>query len=64
MAVSKARRYSSYTEMLGKEQLDCVGICNNTRARAAAIIACAESKLNVIADSACRWSRRTCTEHG
>jgi predicted dehydrogenase len=57
-AVSKARRYSGYAEMLSKEQLDCVGICNNNGARAAAIIACAERKLNVIAEKPYAINRR------
>jgi predicted dehydrogenase len=48
--VSKAKRYTTYSEMLSKEQLDCVGICNNNGRRAAAIVACAERKLNVIAE--------------
>ena len=49
-AVSKARRYSDYAAMLKGEQLDCVAICNNNGRRAAAIIACAERKLDLIAE--------------
>src|SRR5689334_18392446 len=39
--VAKARRYSDYPEMLAKERLDCVAICNHNGGRAAAILACA-----------------------
>ena len=48
--VAKAHRYASYAEMLEREHLDCVAICNNNGRRAAAIIACAERKLNLIAE--------------
>jgi predicted dehydrogenase len=44
--------------MLGKEQLDCVGVCNHNGGRAAAIIACAERKLNVIAEKPYAVNRR------
>jgi predicted dehydrogenase len=57
-AVAKARRYSAAAEMLNKEQLDCVAVCNNNGSRAAAIIACAERKLNVIAEKPYAISRR------
>ena len=57
-AVSKAKRYAAYAEMLNREQLDCVAICNNNGARAAAIIACAERKLNLIAEKPYAISRR------
>jgi predicted dehydrogenase len=59
--VSKARRYTNYAEMLDKEGLDCVGICNNNGERAAAIIACAERKLNLIAEKPYATSRRDLT---
>src|SRR5438105_2374544 len=49
-SVSKARRYAAYSEMLNREHLDCVAICNNNGSRAAAIMACAERKLNLIAE--------------
>ena len=60
-AVAKATRYATYAEMLSKEQLDCVGVCNNNGARAAAIIACAERKLNVIAEKPYAINRRELT---
>ena len=60
-AVSKARRYSAYAEMLNREQLDCVAICNNNGGRAAAIIACAERKLNLIAEKPYAITRRELT---
>ena len=59
--VAKARRYTTYAEMLDKEGLDCVGICNNNGERAAAIIACAERKLNLIAEKPYATSRRDLT---
>jgi predicted dehydrogenase len=49
-AVAKARRYADYSGMLKGEQLDCIAICNNNGRRAAAIVACAERKLNFIAE--------------
>ena len=56
-AMSKARRYATYAEMLNKEHLDCVAICNNNGNRAGAIIACAERKLNLIAEKPYAISR-------
>lgn len=48
--VARARRYRDYAEMLANEHLDCVAICNHDGGRAAAILACAERKLDVIAE--------------
>jgi predicted dehydrogenase len=59
--VAKAHRYAAYAEMLEREQLDCVAICNNNGARAAATIACAERKLNLIAEKPFAISRRELT---
>lgn len=53
----KVRRYADYTEMLRKESLDCVAVCNNDGERAAAVIACAERKLDVIAEKPLAISR-------
>jgi len=44
------RIYSDYRRMLDSEQLDIVAVCNNNGVRAAAVIACAERKLNTIAE--------------
>jgi len=44
--------------MLQKETLDCVAICNNNGRRAAAIIACAERKLDLIAEKPFAITRR------
>jgi len=55
---AKARRYADYGEMLKREQLDCVAICNNNGGRAAAIVACAERKLNLIAEKPFAITRR------
>src|SRR5947207_4302510 len=57
-SVAKARRYTTYAEMLDKESLDCVGICNNNGERAAAIVACAERKVNLIAEKPYATSRK------
>jgi len=46
----KARRYADYREMLNREHLDCVAICNHNGGRAQAILTCAERKLNLIAE--------------
>ena len=55
--ISAARRYADYKEMLGRERLDCVGICNHNGGRAAAAIACAERKLDFIAEKPLGISR-------
>jgi predicted dehydrogenase len=57
-AVASARRYRDYPEMLSRERLDCVAICNQNGGRAAAIVACAEHKLAVIAEKPMAISRR------
>jgi predicted dehydrogenase len=57
-AVAKARRYPESTRMLEGEQLDCVAICNNNGRRAAAIVACAERRLNLIAEKPFAINRR------
>jgi predicted dehydrogenase len=57
-SVSKAVRYSGYAEMLNREHLDCVAICNNNGERAAAIIACAQRRLNLIAEKPFAVNRR------
>ena len=49
-AVAKARRYATLRELLAAEKLDMVAVCNNNGRRAAAILACAERKLDVIAE--------------
>ncbi len=56
--VAKARRYSGYAEMLGREQLDCVAVCNHNGGHAAAILACAERKLHLIAEKPFAIHRR------
>jgi predicted dehydrogenase len=48
--VAKARRYDTLAQLLGAETLDMVAICNNNGRRTAAILACAERKLNMIAE--------------
>lgn len=48
--VAQARRYADYRQMLDREKLDLVAICNNNGERAGAILACAERKLNLIAE--------------
>jgi predicted dehydrogenase len=57
-AVARARRYRDYPEMLSRERLDCAAICNQNGGRAAAIVACAEHKLAVIAEKPMAISRR------
>ena len=55
---AKARRYADYPEMLRRERLDCVAICNHDGGRAAAILACAERGLNLIAEKPLAINRR------
>ncbi len=45
-----ARRYTDYRQMLERERLDVVAVCNSNGDRAAAILACAERKLHVVAE--------------
>ncbi|MCX6632848.1 MAG: Gfo/Idh/MocA family oxidoreductase [Candidatus Solibacter sp.] len=47
---AKARRYETLAQLLAAEQLDAVAVCNHNGRRTAAILACAERKLNVIAE--------------
>jgi predicted dehydrogenase len=49
-ALSGAKAYADYREMLAREQLDVVAVTNDNGNRAAAVIACAERKLHVIAE--------------
>ncbi len=56
--VARARRYRDYPEMLAREQLDCAAICNHNGGRAAAILACAARKLNLIAEKPFAIHRR------
>ena len=48
--LASARQYASYQEMLERERLDLVAVCNNNGERAAAILACVARGLNVIAE--------------
>jgi predicted dehydrogenase len=48
--LAKAKRYSDYNQMLDREKLDVVAVCNNNGERAAGILACTKRKLNVIAE--------------
>lgn len=47
---ASARAYHDWRELLDREQLDIVGICGINGARAAIIVACAQRKLNVVAE--------------
>ena len=48
--LGSTRLYSDYREMLEREQVDVVAVCNNNGERAEAVLACAERKVNVIAE--------------
>ncbi|MGH9629441.1 MAG: Gfo/Idh/MocA family protein [Bryobacteraceae bacterium] len=48
--LASAVPYRRYEEMLDREKLDLVAVCNNNGERAAAILACAKRKLNIIAE--------------
>lgn len=48
--LAKAKRFSNYNEMLDGEKLDLVVINNNNGERAAAVLACAKRKIDVIAE--------------
>lgn len=53
-----AKRYTDWRRMLDSERFDVVAVCNPNGERAAAIVACAERKLNVIAEKplATEWA--------
>jgi predicted dehydrogenase len=55
---AKARRYDTFNEMLNREQLDCVAICNQNGDRAAAIQAVLARKLDFIAEKPYALHRR------
>ncbi|MBC8166554.1 MAG: Gfo/Idh/MocA family oxidoreductase, partial [Bryobacteraceae bacterium] len=48
--VSAAHKYQNLVEMLDKERLDVVAVCNNNGERAAAVMECVQRKLNVISE--------------
>lgn len=56
--IAAARRYADYPDMLARERLDCVGICNHNGGRASAILACAGRKLDFIAEKPFATTRR------
>jgi predicted dehydrogenase len=56
-AVAKAKFYEGYAELLGREQVDLVAVCNNDGDRAAAVLAALEKKLHVIAEKPLATSR-------
>ena len=48
--IRKAKPYSDYRDLLDREQLDVVAVCGENATRAAIVQACAERKLNVVAE--------------
>jgi predicted dehydrogenase len=48
--LARAKAYADPRRMLDAEKLDVVGVCNTQGERAAAVIECAQRKLNVIAE--------------
>jgi predicted dehydrogenase len=57
-AVTKAKFYEGYAEMLQRERLDCVAVCNNDGDRAAAVLAVLDKKLHVIAEKPLATTRK------
>ncbi len=53
-----ARMYGDYRQMLDKEKLDVVAVCNDNGARAEAILACAERKLHIVAEKPLATNRK------
>jgi predicted dehydrogenase len=49
-ALASARQYSNYRRLLDSEKLDVVGVCNENSEHTAAILACFERNLHVIAE--------------
>jgi len=56
-ALAEARPYADYRSMLDAETLDVVAVCNNNGERAAAVLACIDRKLHVIAEKPLSISR-------
>lgn len=56
--VARARRYRDYPAMLERERLDLAAICNYNGGRAAAILACANCKIDFIAEKPFAITRR------
>lgn len=54
---AQARRYDTLAQLLAAEPLDVVAVCNHNGRRAAAILACAARRLNVIAEKPLALSR-------
>jgi predicted dehydrogenase len=48
--LAKAAQYSDYNQMLDREKLDVVAVCNNNGERAEAVLACTRRNINVIAE--------------
>jgi predicted dehydrogenase len=57
-ALEKARTYGDYRRMLDQEHLDVAAVCNDDGHRAAAILACVDRKLNVIAEKPLATNRK------
>jgi len=56
--VAKAHRYATAAEMLARESLDLVAVCNNDGERAEAILQCAARKLHAIAEKPLATTRK------
>ncbi|MCC6857988.1 MAG: Gfo/Idh/MocA family oxidoreductase [Bryobacterales bacterium] len=54
----QARQYDDYRRMLDRETLDMAAICGPNGGRAAAIVACAERKLHVVAEKPLALTRQ------
>jgi predicted dehydrogenase len=60
--VARAKFYNTTADLLATERLDLAAVCNNDGERAAAIMACIDKGLNVIAEKPLGLSRAEFTE--
>ncbi len=55
--LASVKQYADYRQMLDREKLDIVAVCNNNGERAQVVIECAQRKLHVIAEKPLALSR-------
>ena len=57
--LASAKYYSDYRKMLDDEKLDIVSVCNSNGARPAAVLACLDHKVHIIAEKPIALDRKT-----
>jgi predicted dehydrogenase len=57
--LAPAKYYSDYRRMLAEEKLDIVSVCNSNGARPAAVLACLDHKVHIIAEKPIALDRKS-----